>query len=119
VSDSSEVWSEWIAWVDRQSARLEAEIGQAQERAAVIRSLTEMGISVGQDAASTLPGGALISTGLALMGGLFLKRPGDRKREQLEKEASYNAGLDQGRQIASAVRAGLEAMRAQDDDTNG
>lgn len=119
VADSAEVWEEWVAWVDRQSSRLEAEIGQAQERAAVVRSLTDMSISLGQDAASTLPGGAFISTGLALMGGLFLKRPGDKKREQMEKEDSYTAGLEKGREIASAVRESVEALSSQRDHTNG
>lgn len=119
VTDSADVWEEWVAWVDRQSERLKASIGEGQERAAVIESLTSMGIQLGQDAAGTLPGGALISTGLALMGGLFLKRPGDRKREQLEKEASYQAGLDKGQRIADSVKQGIEALREQVGGENG
>jgi hypothetical protein len=119
VADSGEVWEEWVAWVDRQSDRLQASIGEGQERLAMVESLTSMGISLGQDAASTLPGGALISTGLALMGGLFLKRPGDKKREQMEKEASYRAGLDKGQRIAQGVKDGIEALRGHQEVGNG
>ena len=108
VSSSSEAWEDWVAWVDRESSRFADRIDQAQETAGVLRSLTETGLQIGQDAASTLPGGAAIATVLAGLGGLFLRRPGDAKRDRLEKEASYNAGLEKGREIA----AGLEDLRA-------
>ena len=119
VADSMDVWHEWIAWVDRQSDRLEASIGEGQERAAIIESLTDMGIQLGSDAANTLPGGALISSGIALMGGLFLKRPGDKKREEVEKQASYQAGLDKGQRIADSVKESIDALRGQVGGTNG
>lgn len=107
VSRSSEAWEDWVAWVDRESERFAERIDEGQEVAGVIRSLTETGLQIGQDAASTLPGGAAIATVLAGLGGLFLRRPGDQKREALEKEASYNAGLEKGRDLAE----GLEALR--------
>jgi len=114
VSESGAAWDEWVAWVDRNSTRFSDEIDEGQERAGLIASLTQTGIALGQDAASTLPGGALISTALALMGGLFLKRPGDKAKERAEAEKSYTAGLQKGREIASAVSQGLEAMKEAD-----
>lgn len=111
VADSQAVWEDWVAWVDRQTSRLEQSIAEGQERVGLIRSLTEAGISIGQDAASTLPGGALISAALAGLGGLFLRRPGDATRERLEKEASYNAGLEKGRQLAGTVQEALEDLK--------
>jgi hypothetical protein len=111
VADSSEAWEDWEAYVERESRRFAAEIDRGREVAGVIRSLTETGISIGQDAASTLPGGAILGSGLALLGGLLLKRPGDAKKEQLEKEASYNAGIQKGHEIAENVRRGIEAFR--------
>lgn len=108
VSATSEAWEDWVAWVDRESSRFADRIDQGQETAGVLRSLTETGLQIGQDAASTLPGGAAIASVLAGLGGLFLRRPGDAKREGLEKESSYNAGLEKGREIA----AGLEDLRA-------
>ena len=107
VSATSEAWEDWVAWVDRESSRFADRIDQGQETAGVLRSLTDTGLQIGQDAASTLPGGAAIATVLAGLGGLFLRRPGDAKKQGLEKEASYNAGLEKGRDIA----AGLEALR--------
>jgi len=111
VAESGAAWDEWTAWVDRNSSRFSDEIDEGQETAGLIASLTATGIALGQDAASTLPGGALISTGLALMGGLFLKRPGDKRREKAETDASYTAGLEKGREIGSSVAEGLAALR--------
>jgi len=111
VSKSEEVWQDWSDFVEKQNKRLEAAIGSASERLAIIESLTETGISLGQDAASTLPGGALISSGLALMGGLFLKRPGDKKREKEQTDASYEAGLKKGREIAQAAAEAIRALK--------
>ena len=105
------MWDEWTAWVDRNSSRFSDEIDRGQETAGIIASLTSTGIALGQDAASALPGGAFISTGLALMGGLFLKRPGDKAKERAEAERSYNAGLEKGQKISSSVLAGLESLK--------
>jgi hypothetical protein len=99
VAESDAAWDDWVAWVERNSRQFAESIDDGKQAADVIRSLTETGIAIGQDAAATLPGGALISTGLALVGGLFLRRPGDAKRTAKEKEASYNAGLDKGRDL--------------------
>ena len=111
VSDSSAAWEDWQAYVERESRRFADEIDRGQEVAGIIRSLTETGISIGRDAASTLPGGAILGSGLALLGGLLLKRPGDAKKERIEKEASYNAGIQKGHQIAEDVRRGLKALK--------
>lgn len=115
VSQSGDAWDDWQAWVERESERFAREIDRGQEIAGVIRSLTETGLRLGQDAASTLPGGAIISAGLAGLGGLFLRRPGDAKRERLEKEASYNAGLEKGREIAAGLEAIHDAIHAEDE----
>ena len=111
VSKSDQVWEDWQVFVERQNKRLAEAIGSAQEQLAIIESLTETGISLGQDAASTLPGGALISSGLALMGGLFLKRPGDKKREKEQTDASFDAGLKRGREIAQAASQAIAALK--------
>ena len=111
VSESGAAWDEWVAWVDRNSTRFSGEIDEGQATAGLIASLTDTGLALGKDAASTLPGGAFISTGLALMGGLFLKRPGDKAKEKQEAEKSYTAGLQKGREIATTVAQGLESLR--------
>lgn len=111
VSDSGAAWEEWVAWVDRNSSRFSDEIDRGQETAGLIASLTQTGIALGQDAASTLPGGALISTGLALMGGLFLKRPGDKAKERAEADKSYTAGLLKGRKIGQSIAEGVRNLK--------
>tara|TARA_Y100001937_G_scaffold88533_1_gene119725 strand:- start:105 stop:632 length:528 start_codon:yes stop_codon:yes gene_type:complete len=111
VSDSGAAWEEWVAWVDRNSSRFSDEIDRGQATAGLIASLTDTGLALGKDAASTLPGGAFISTGLALMGGLFLKRPGDKAKERAEAEKSYNAGLEKGQRISTSVLAGIESLK--------
>ena len=106
VSESSDTWDEWVAWVERASDRFAREIEDSNRVAGVIRSLTETGLGLGQDAASTLPGGALISSGLALAGGLCLRRPGDDKKERKAAEDAYNTGMKRGKDLAEhAMRA--------------
>jgi hypothetical protein len=82
--------------------------------AGVRRSLSETGLKISQDAASTLPGGAVISAALAGLGGLFLRRPGDANRERIEKEASYRAGLEKGKELAEATMEVVAAVRRPD-----
>ena len=113
LSKSDAAWSEWIAYVDRNSERFAAEIDRGREVSGMIQSLTDTGIRLGTDAASTLPGGALITSGIALMGGLFLRRPGDAKREQKEKEASFKAGLEKGQSISESLEEAIQTMTGQ------
>lgn len=101
VADSEFAWEEWTAFVERNSEKFAAEIEDGREVVEIVRTLTETGLGLATEASAALPGGALISTGLALLGGLFLRRPGDAKREQREKEDSYNAGLAKGRDLLS------------------
>lgn len=111
VAESGAAWDEWIAYVERNSNRFAGEIDRGRETVGIITSLTETGITFGTQAASTLPGGAILSSGLALLGGLFLKRPGDAKKEQKEKEDSYNAGLAKGKVLAEDAMEAIYALR--------
>ena len=105
MTQAGVTYEDWIAYVTRNSRQFSDEIERGAETVAVIDSLTETGINVLGDATATLPGGALISTGLALMGGLFLRRPGDAKRERKEKEASFRAGLAEGQELLTEALA--------------
>ena len=114
-SDSPAAWDDWQAYVDRESAKFAKSIDKGAEVAGLLRSLSETGLQIGQDAASTLPGGALISAALAGLGGLFLRRPGDANRERLEKEASYRAGLEKGKELAEATMAAVAIVKGAED----
>jgi hypothetical protein len=113
VSATDAAWEDWTAWVERESTRFADEIDDGKRTVGVLTSLAETGIRVGQDAASTIPGGAILGSGLALLGGLFLRRPGDAKREQAEKDAAYNAGREQGESLAKTVIEGVESLKQQ------
>jgi len=118
-SEAEVAWEDWIAYVDRESDRFGKEIEKGAELVGILRTLGDTGIAFGQDAASAFPGGALLSTGLALLGGAFLRRPGDAKKEAAEKEASYNAGIRRGEEMAqNALSAIRELSDAQIGDTS-
>ena len=93
LAEAQDVWEDWQAYVEKNSKRLSRSIEDANKRFELISSITEMGLSVAKDNASIFPGGAMLVSGLTLMTGLFLKRPGEDKKVQLEKEQSFKAGL--------------------------
>ena len=97
LADAGDVWALWNQWCERESIRLAREIGNAQERYDVLSGLTSMGLQALEGQAAGIPFGPFLLAGLGGLGGLFLKRPGDKKREQLREVAAYRAG---------AVRAG-------------
>ena len=82
MSQADMVWEEWQAYVKRNTDRLQLEIVNGRERAAMLLSFVDMGVQAASGPLSTLPGGAFLVGGLSLLTGLFLKRPGDKKREQ-------------------------------------
>lgn len=108
-ADAVVAWDDWIAYVERESARFSDEIDKGAEIVGILQTLGSTGIAFGQEASAALPGGAMLSTGLALLGGLFLRKPGTDKEISGEKESSFNAGIEKGRQMAeeaiSVVRA--------------
>ena len=113
-AEAEVAWEDWVAYVDRESERFSKEIEKGAEIVGILRTLGDTGIAFGQEAAATFPGGAFLSTGLALLGGAFLRRPGDDKREAAEKEKAYNAGLKKGEKMAqNAVQAIRDLADAQ------
>lgn len=96
LAEIDEVWSDWTLYVKTNTNKLELAIHDAEERYTLLRSLTDIGIGALGDTSQSLPGGALLLSGLSLATGLFLKRPGEDKRVAAEKEASYNKGYEVG-----------------------
>jgi len=95
VSQADIVWEEWQAYVQRNTSRLQIEIEGGRERAAVLLSFVDMGIAAASGPISTLPGGAFMVGGLSLLTGLFIKRPGDKKREQAAIQAAIEEASKQ------------------------
>ena len=102
VADSEQIWTDWLDWVDRESVRLSREIDEGWHRYEVMSDLASMGFDALEGQVAGVPFGPFIVAGLGGLGGLFLKRPGDRKREQNREVAAYRAGA------ASVTPRGVE-----------
>tara|TARA_R100001443_G_C3348494_1_gene176265 strand:+ start:957 stop:1445 length:489 start_codon:yes stop_codon:yes gene_type:complete len=99
LSDSEFVWGQWTSYVESNTAKLSENIKGAQGRVAMIENLTSMGLSTLEGVSGQFPGGALAFSGLSLMTGWFLKRPGENKAVEKEKEKSFNAGLEKAKNL--------------------
>jgi len=99
LASAEAVYQQWSNFVDSNSRQLSANIEDAEGRLSLINSLTSMGISAIGDASSGFPGGAIMMSALSLLTGWFLKRPGEEKRVNVEKEDSYNAGLEMAKEL--------------------
>jgi len=111
VSQADSAWEDWQAWVQLESKQFARAIDEGWGKVGTIRSLTDTGIQIGSDAASVLPGGAIIASVLSLAGGLFLRRPGDKRRQRVESDKSYNEGLQKGQRISQSMLEAMEALR--------
>lgn len=113
VSQADSAWEDWQAWVQLESKQFARSIDEGWGKVGTIRSLTELGIQIGSDTAASFPGGALIASGLAMAGGLFLRRPGDKRRMRVESDKAYNDGLQKGQRISQSMLDAMEALRDQ------
>lgn len=93
------VWEDWKRYVESNTNKFEYSIKNAEERYAVLQQLTDIGLRSIEGEASGIPGGTILLSGLSLLAGIFLKRPGEDARVAKEKEDSYNKGLEVGSSI--------------------
>ena len=104
LSDADYVWNRWQSWVQLNSEQLSRGIENSKERVSMIESVTAMGIGALGEVSNSFPGGALLFSGLSLATGLYLKRPKEDKVVAKEKESSYNAGIEKGKEIAETIK---------------
>ena len=104
LADSEYVWDQWQNWVTANSEAFARNIEDGKQRIALIENVTAMGMGALGEVSGSFPGGALLFSGLSLMTGWFLKRPNEDKVVAKEKEDSYNAGLERGKQLAETVK---------------
>jgi hypothetical protein len=100
LADAAYTWTEWSQYVKRNTTELADSLATGEAQLEVLSSVTNMGLGALQENAGSFPGGALVVSALSLLGGLFLRKPGDTKRNYVEKEDSYNAGLREGKRLA-------------------
>lgn len=105
LDEAQAVWDDWQFYVESNSMRFQRAVKDAEDRYAILLQLTDLGIKATNEAAVGLPGGALLVSGLSLLTGLFLKRPGEDARVAKEKEKSYNAGISIGADLTGGISA--------------
>ena len=106
LDEAGRVWEDWTAWVQSRSKQYQRAVGDAEDRAARIEALLDLGLAAANEGAAQVPGGAFLVGGLSLLTGLLLKRPSEDKRTAKEKEDSYNAGLEEGKRLILAAIKG-------------
>jgi hypothetical protein len=106
LDEAGRVWEDWTAWVQSRSKQYQRAVGDAEDRAARIEALLDLGLAAANEGAGQIPGGAFLVGGLSLLTGIFLKRPSEDKRTAKEKEDSYNAGLEEGKRLIMAAIKG-------------
>ncbi|MCP4465325.1 MAG: hypothetical protein GY813_01065, partial [Halieaceae bacterium] len=99
LSQADQIAADWESFVTRNSRMLATAISDADERYVALKSITDLGLQAAAAGTATLPGGALLLSGLTLMGGLFIPKPGAATQLRQEKEDSYNAGLERGQEL--------------------
>ena len=99
LTQADQIAADWDSFVNRNTRMLGSAISDADDRYVALKSLTDLGLQAAAAGTSTLPGGALLLSGLTLMGGLFIPKPGAATQLRQEKEDSYNAGLERGQEL--------------------
>lgn len=82
VSKAETVFDEWQKFVELNTTRMQGAVEDGRERVALVASITDMGVQAASGPLSTVPGGAILVGALSMAAGIFVKRPGDKKREE-------------------------------------
>lgn len=81
VSKAATTFDEWQKFVELNTTRMQSSVEDGRERVALVASITDMGVQAASGPLSTVPGGAILVGALSMAAGIFVKRPGDKKRE--------------------------------------
>jgi hypothetical protein len=92
-ANAEAAWNEWKLFVQINSDRMAAEIEAGRERFELLQSVANTGLEALTENASLVPGGGLLVGVLGGVGGLFIRRPGDKKRAQKERAEAFNHGM--------------------------
>lgn len=95
-------WQKWSAYVEANSEQFASALAGGEAKAEFLRNIIDMGQQAAAPFLGTLPGGAFLMSVFAGLGGLLTTKPGTAKVISKEKQASYNAGLEEGKRIALA-----------------
>ena len=104
LNESSYTWDSWVQFVEHNSQQLQDNIDRSNFVWGMLSSAVNVGAESAQGPLAALPGGTFMLSGLTLLTGLFLNKPGAAKATAKEKEKSFNAGLKAGEQAAAAAK---------------
>jgi len=102
-NEAKVVYADWRASVERTAEQFQTELDRKAELVSLLSSLTNDALTAGIPVLESLPGGGLLATGLVGLGAWFLRSPGTTARVAKEKEASFNKGLSEGRNVMPPV----------------
>ena len=103
LNESTYTWDSWVHFVESNTEQFQDNIDRTNFVWGALSSAVNVGAESAQGPLSALPGGAALISGLSLLTGLFLNKPGAVKKEAKEKEKSFNAGMNAGKQAAEAA----------------
>ena len=102
LNEAPYTWDAWTHYVESNTVQFQDNIDEANFIWGMLSSAVNVGAESAQGPLSALPGGAFLLSGLSLVTGLFLNRPGAARKVAKEKEKSYNAGIETGAAMASS-----------------
>lgn len=105
LNESTYVFESWAHFVESNTDQFSNNIESANLVWGTLSSAVNIGMDSAQGPLSALPGGAMVLSGLTLLTGLFLDKPGTAKRTSQEKEKSYNAGIKAGSDAAAVAQS--------------
>ena len=103
LTDAPHEWDRWQLFVESETEKFADEIAKGQQLLGFVESFANTGLGVAEQALGGIPFGGAAVGGLGLLAGIFFDKPGAKKKEAKEKEASYNAGVKQGKTIAEEI----------------
>tara|TARA_R110001592_G_scaffold103047_1_gene290367 strand:- start:981 stop:1451 length:471 start_codon:yes stop_codon:yes gene_type:complete len=92
-AEAESAWNEWKLFVQINSDRMASEIEAGRERFELLQSVANTGLEALGENASLFPGGGLLVGVLGGVGGLFVRRPGDKKKMVQAVQKGFQEGV--------------------------
>ena len=103
LTDAPHEWDRWQLFVETETEKFADQIATSKQLLGFVESFANTGLGVAEQALGGIPFGGAAVGGLGLLAGIFFDKPGAKNKEAKEKEASYNAGIQQGKTIAEEI----------------
>lgn len=96
-ANAEAAWNEWKLYVQINSDRLAAEINAGRERFELLQAVANTGLEALTENAALVPGGGVLVGVLGGLGGLFIRRPGDKKKLVEAVQKGFQEGVSVAR----------------------